>query len=373
MHKRTAVRLFCVLVGFLGAASYNYRMNKDIRTYPLAEIPQLCKDAGLPRFRSNQLIRWLYVNGASSYDEMGNLPKAMRQKFSELYPLSPIETIDKQVSSDGTRKYVFGLSDGTQVEAVGIPSRALDTEGNPKHLTVCFSTQAGCPMQCAFCATGDAGFERNLSAGEMIMQILLVQKDFGIRVSNVVAMGQGEPFLNYDNALEALRFLNSKDGFEIGARHITISTCGILDGIRKLSDEPEQFTLAVSLHAARQSVRDELMPRCASAPLPQLKEALADYIAKTGRRVSFEYLMIDGVNDTDDDLAALIDFCQGLLCHVNLIPLNAVEHSPFQPSPAGTIKHWIQELEKSRKEATLRDSRGADIDGACGQLKNKLR
>jgi len=347
-------------------------MTKDIRTYPLAQIAQLCEQEGLPRFRAQQLIDWLYLKGAMSYDHMTNLPKAMRQTFAERYPLAPVEVVDKQVSADGTRKYVFAFADGTRVEAVGIPSRATGADGKPKHLSVCFSTQAGCAMGCAFCATGEAGLERNLSSGEMITQVLLVQQDFDLRVSNLVSMGQGEPFQNYENTLEALRFFNSEKGFGIGARHITISTCGIPDGIRKLSDEPEQFTLAVSLHAARQQVRDVLMPRCTNLPLDRLKDELLTYVEKTGRRVSLEYLMIDGANDTAEDLEALKNYCQGLLCHINLIPINAVSHSAWQPSSKATQQLWVKELAAAHKEATIRDSRGADIDGACGQLKNKL-
>ena len=185
-------------------------------------------------------------------------------------------------------------------------------------------------------------------------------------------MGQGEPFQNYDACLEALRFMNNQKGLGIGARHITLSTCGVLLGIEKLSHEPEQFTLAVSLHAARQSVRDQLMPRCSSQTLSRLKEALHAYTNATGRRVSLEYLLIKGINDTEQDLQALIDFTRGLLCHVNLIPLNAVEGSILQASTPETIQAWVRQVKKSGTECTIRNSRGSDIDGACGQLKNKL-
>ena len=186
-------------------------------------------------------------------------------------------------------------------------------------------------------------------------------------------MGQGEPFLNYDNTMAALRILNNKKGLEIGARHISVSTCGILPGIERFSEEPEQFTLAVSLHAARQGVRDLLMPNVARFKLGNLKSALQEYIAKTNRRVTLEYIMIDGVNDADEDLKALQKFCANLLCHVNLIPINAIEGSVFQPSEPETINRWLNAIQKKGTEATLRDSRGSDIDGACGQLKNTFK
>ena len=349
-------------------------MNTSILTYNISEIPQLLAEFNQPKFRAKQLVTWLYRDNASSYDQMTNLPLSLRDSLQEAYPLFPLHIVDKQISKDGTRKYVFEYSDGTQVEAVGIPSLAKkETKNEPKHLTVCFSTQAGCAMQCAFCATGEEGLTRNLSSGEMIKQILAVQEDFGVRVSNLVSMGQGEPFHNYDAVLDALRFANSKDGLQIGARHITISTCGVFQGIEKLSNEPEQFTLAVSLHAAIQSTRDSLMPRCISMPLSELKNKLIDYVSQTGRRVTFEYLMIKGVNDSPKDLDALLDFCESILCHINLIPLNHIDGSPFIPSSKETLKYWVSELQTNGIECTIRNSRGSDIDGACGQLKNKTK
>lgn len=345
---------------------------KDIRTYPIHEIPQIIANLGEPKFRAKQLTKWLYQAGAESYDEMTNLPAKLRASLTENYPLARTNVVDKQVSKDGTRKYVLELSDGVRVETVGIPVFGSNP-GETKHLTVCFSTQAGCAMECAFCATGHEGLTRNLSAGEMVLQVLTVQKDFDARVTNVVSMGQGEPFQNYDATLEAIRFMNAKEGLGIGARHITLSTCGVLQGIQRLSNEPEQFTLAVSLHSARQNVRNDLMPRCKNLPLDALKADLLQYVEKTGRRVSLEYLLIKDVNDTQEDLDALIEFTQGLLCHVNIIPMNAVSNSPFQPSTAANQKYWAEQLNAAHKETTIRNSRGSDIDGACGQLKNKLK
>lgn len=348
-------------------------MNNAIQSFNLSEIPSIVEGLGQPRFRAKQLTSWLYQKGAHSYDEMSNLPKALRETLAEQYPFFEPLIVNKQVSKDGTRKYVFEYADGARVEAVGIPSfDRKERKDEPKHLTVCFSTQAGCAMGCTFCATGHEGLTRNLSSAEMICQIIAVQEDFSCRVTNLVSMGQGEPFQNYQATLEALRFANSKDGLEIGARHITVSTCGITKGIEALSNEPEQFTLAVSLHSAIQEVRNQIMPRCANIPLPRLKEALVSYVAKTGRRVSLEYLLIKGVTDTDESLEALINFCDGLLCHVNLLTVNEVEGSPYKPSSTALQNQWVKELRASGKEATIRNSRGSDIDGACGQLKNKI-
>lgn len=325
------------------------------------------KELGQPSFRAQQLTEWLYQRHASSYDEMTNLPAALRAALSERFPLTMPEIVNRQVSRDGTRKYLIEFDDGIRVETVAIPSRGGD------RLTVCFSTQAGCAIGCAFCATGREGFARNLTPGEIVDQVLIAQDDMGKRVTNVVGMGQGEPFLNYDNTMAALCILNNKKGLEIGARHISVSTCGILPGIERFSEEPEQFTLAVSLHAARQGVRDLLMPNVARFKLGNLKSALQEYIAKTNRRVTLEYIMIDGVNDADEDLKALQKFCANLLCHVNLIPINAIEGSVFQPSEPETINRWLNAIQKKGTEATLRDSRGSDIDGACGQLKNTFK
>lgn len=348
-------------------------MNKSILTYSFEELEYLVLKMGQKKFRVKQLKQWLYLHGVSSYDEMLNLPGVLRERLTQEAPFTAPQIIDKQISSDGTRKYVIQYDDGALVETVGMPTYRDENQVNLSQLSVCFSTQAGCAMECAFCATGEEGFSRNLSAGEMIWQVLLVQKDFDARVSHIVSMGQGEPFQNYDATLEALRFFNAKDGFGIGARHITISTCGILPGIKRLAQESEQFTLAVSLHSAIQHKRDSLMPRCKNMPLSALKNELLNYIDQTNRRVSFEYLLIEGINDTAADLDALKSFCDGMLCHINLIPINSVAHSPYQPSSLSTQKLWVKELKTIGKEATIRYSRGADIDGACGQLKNKLR
>lgn len=313
------------------------------------QLKETLSTIGQPSYRSDQIIRWLYQRGASSYDQMTDLPKSLREQLAEIHPLQAPSMVDRQISSDGTRKYLLSFSDGALVETVGIPSR-------DNRLTVCFSTQVGCPMGCVFCATGYEGFTRNLSCGEILQQLTLVQDDFGRRITNLVAMGQGEPFLNFDAVAEALAIANSKKGLNIGARKITVSTCGIISGIQKFAEIDKQYTMAVSLHAARQSVRDLIMPHAASQPLAKLKQAL-----------------IDGMNDSDKDLSALLSFLSGLLCHVNLIPLNKVEDSPFQPSQDGVIERWLEAITARGVEATIRHSKGQDIFGACGQLKNHRR
>lgn len=337
-------------------------MGKEIKAYSYEGIGELMKQWGQPRFRAKQVVQWLYQKGVSSYGEMSNLPASLRERLQNEAPLLPAEVIDRRVSKDGTRKYVVRFHDGCATEMVAIPSR--------DRLTVCFSTQVGCAMGCVFCATGKEGFTRNLLPGEMVEQVLIAQEDMGARVTNLVGMGQGEPFLNYDNTMAALRLFNAADGMNIGARKITVSTCGVLPGIKKFASEPEQFTLAVSLHSAIQFSRDVLMPTVANQRLADLKKALQAYQGESGRRITFEYIMIDGVNDDEEHLHALMSFCRGLSCHVNLIPINAVDGSLFQPSADATVAMFLEGLERRGIEATLRASRGSDIAGACGQLKN---
>ncbi|MEC4175183.1 23S rRNA (adenine(2503)-C(2))-methyltransferase RlmN [Adlercreutzia sp. R7] len=345
-------------------------MNNELLKLNLDSLTDLVESWGHPRFRAKQIHQWLHQKHCSSYDEMSNVPRQLRDHLSEAFPLDSFQLFDRQISQDGTRKYVFQLHDNRLVETVGMPS--FGDDGTIERLTVCVSSQVGCPMKCSFCATGKEGFTRNLTASELVQQVAAVQNDFNSRVSNIVVMGQGEPFLNYEEVLAALQMMNSDNDFNIAARRITVSTCGLITGIERFSREPEQFTLAVSLHAAIQDTRDLLMPQVAHQPLPQLKQALSDYIAKTNRRVTLEYLLIRGVNDSEDHLNALVSFCDGLLCHVNLLPMNPVEGAPYQPASMQTVNHWTKILMKHGVETSMRKSRGADIDGACGQLKNKL-
>jgi 23S rRNA (adenine2503-C2)-methyltransferase len=326
-------------------------------------IGRLVAECGEPSFRTRQLVKWLYGRGARSFDEMTDLSKSFRERLGSLAPLTTPRIADRQVSSDGTRKYLLELADGITVETVGLPAG--------DRLTVCFSTQAGCAMACSFCATGRSGLTRDLAPGEMVDQLWAVSRDFDARITNAVAMGQGEPFANYDATLAALRFMNSADGLGIGARHLTVSTCGLVSAIERFAEEPEQFTLAVSLHSAVQSTRDALMPGVRAMTLPRLRQAIVDYAEKTGRRPSVEFALADGVNDTDAELAALVAFCDGLLVHVNLIPINPVADSALVRPRSHRAEQFVAALEASGTAASVRTERGADIDAACGQLKQR--
>lgn len=340
---------------------------KNIKAVSNEELASFLESAEQPTFRLQQILQWLWACDAESFDEMTNLPLPLRRSLDQQFYIPASRVESKQVSEDGTRKYLIAFGDGTSVETVGIPSQTSS------RLTVCFSTQAGCPMGCAFCATGLSGYTRNLEAYEMFDQVKTVQNDFVNRVSNVVAMGQGEPFANYDELMKALRLMNDEEYLGIGARRITISTCGLIPGIERLTQEPEQFTLAVSLHSAVQRTRDFLMPGVASYPLTELRDALKKYGDTTKRRPTLEYTPIACINDDDAHIEALVEFCKEMLCHVNLIPLNPVMSSDTAPTfqPSDRIEHIESVLTKHGIEASIRTSRGQDIDGACGQLKQR--
>lgn len=337
--------------------------SRDIRLLTLEELQDLVKELGQPAFRAKQLNEWIHDKNVCSFDEMTNLPAALREKLSERFSFNvPVELV-KQVSKDGSRKYLLQFSDGVSVETVGMSNR--------NKLAVCISSQAGCAMGCAFCATGLAGLSRSLTAQEMVDQVLHVARDFGERVTSVVFMGQGEPFANFDATVQALRILNDPDGLAIGARHLTVSTCGVIPGIRRFAELPEQFTLAISLHSAIQGTRNQLMPGVKKYTLLRLHEAIQLYVEKTGRRPTYEFAMIDGINDTNPEMQALVDFCAGTLCHVNLIQLNNIPDSPFRPSPIEKVESLQRRLTMHGVETTIRNSRGSDIDAACGQLKQR--
>ena len=335
----------------------------DIRNLGQDEIRGLVAEMGQPAFRAKQLIEWVFEKNICSFDEMTNLPKAFREQLAERFSFGTPVEVTKQVSKDGSRKYLLQYTDGVTVETVGMPRR--------NKLSVCVSTQAGCNMGCAFCATGLSGFTRSLKAQEIVDQVLHVSNDFGERVTSVVFMGQGEPFANFDEVVKALRMLNDPESFNIGARHLTVSTSGIIPGIRKFAELPEQFTLAVSLHSAIQPTRNKLMPGVKKFTLLRLHEALQLYTEKTGRRPTYEYAMIEGINDTNPEMNALCDFCEGTLCHVNLIQLNDIDGSPLKPSPMHKVEELQRRLSMRGVETTIRNSRGNDIDAACGQRKQR--
>ena len=337
---------------------------QDLHDISHAELLAAFEELGQPKFRAKQVEEWLWEKGATSFDEMSNLPKALRAALAERFTLGGMEQLAKQISEDGSRKYLLRLADGASVECVGMPTG--------QRLAVCASTQAGCAMGCAFCATGAAGLTRSLTASEIYSQVMHVRDDFGTRVTSVVLMGQGEPFANYDATVAALRRFNSPDGLGIGARHLTVSTCGVIPQILRFAREPEQFTLAVSLHSAVQRTRNLLMPGVKRWSLLNLYEAMGTYVDLTGRRPTYEYALIRGINDTDEELASLVDFCRGTLAHVNIIQLNNVPGSKFQPSSEARAGEFVRRLGQVGVEATVRVSRGADIDAACGQLRQRV-
>lgn len=349
-------------------------ISNGLEAYGIHDIEEMLKNMHQPRFRAKQIIEWAYKHGMTSYEQMTNIPASLRAELSKTVPFNVPKIVKKQVSVDGTRKYLIQLNDGCLIETVGIPSYATkhDAEEENERLTVCFSTQVGCAMKCAFCATGQQGLTRNLLPGEMVQQLLIVQKDFGVRVSNAVAMGQGEPFENFDNVAKALEIINSKIGMELGARRITVSTCGIPQGIVRFGKIPEQYTLALSLHAAKQDVRDRIMPGCKNIPINRIRKSLEEYYDEAHRRISIEYLLMKGINDSREDIKALEDFCSGLHVHINLIMLNKVPNSPFVPVSKEKARVIEQELKQFGIETTIRNSRGSDIDGACGQLKSSV-
>ena len=336
----------------------------DLRSMTHGQLQELMSELGQPAFRVKQIEEWVWRKNVSSLDEMSNLPKTLRHVLQDRVTLDSAEEIARQLSTDGSRKYLLRFSDGVSVECVGMPSKGK--------LTACASSQAGCGIGCAFCATGMSGLTRSLSAGEIYEQVMHVRDDFGRRVTSVVLMGQGEPFANYTETLAALRRLNSPDGAGIGARHLTVSTCGIIPMIKRFANEPEQFTLAVSLHSAVQRTRDMLMPGVKKYSLIHLYDIMNEYVNKTGRRPSYEFALIRGVNDSDNEIAALCDFCRDNLAHVNLIMLNEVKGSKFQPSTNERAREFVRRLTSVGVEATIRDSRGSDIDAACGQLRQSV-
>lgn len=337
---------------------------QDLHDVTHGELLAVLEELGQPKFRAKQVEEWLWEKGATSFDQMSNLPKALRAALAERYTLGGMTQLARQVSEDGSRKYLLGLGDGAAVECVGMPTG--------QRLAVCASTQAGCAMGCAFCATGAAGLTRSLTASEIYGQVMHARDDFDTRVTSVVLMGQGEPFMNYDATLAALRRLNSPEGLGIGARHLTVSTCGIIPQILRFAKEPEQFTLAVSLHSAVQRTRNMLMPGVKRYSLLNLYDAMGTYVDITGRRPTYEYALIRGVNDSDEELESLVDFCRGNLAHVNIIQLNQVPGSKFEPASEARAGEFVRRLGQVGVEATIRVSRGADIDAACGQLRQRM-
>lgn len=337
---------------------------KDICSYTYEELAEEMKAAGEKAFRARQIYQWLHVKLADSFDEMTNLSKVLREKLDREYEIARMDLVERQISkADPTEKFLFELEDGNMVESVLMKY----DYGN----SVCISSQAGCRMGCAFCASTIGGLKRNLKASEMLRQIYKIQKTTGERVSNIVVMGTGEPLDNYDNFVRFIRMISAPEGLNISQRNITASTCGIVPGILRLAEEGFQITLALSLHAGTQEKRKSLMPVANRYELSEVLAACDTYFEKTGRRITFEYSLVKDVNDTDQDAADLIRIAGHRNCHINLIPVNPVrERSYVRPSRQNALK-FQNKLEKNGINVTIRRERGSDIDGACGQLRRR--
>ena len=335
----------------------------NLKSLTQSEIGALLKEMGQPAFRAKQIYTWLH-KGVRSYEEMGNVPKALRQLLEEKYPICAPEVVRKQESQkDGTIKYLWRLSDGNCVETVLMRYHY----GN----TVCISTEVGCRMGCAFCASTLGGLVRKLEPFEMLDQVLFTQVDSGLPISHIVLMGIGEPLDNFDNVMRFLELVNSEDGMNISMRHISLSTCGLVPMIDRLAEKKLQLTLSVSLHAPNDEVRNTIMPVNKAYPTEELLAACRRYYQATNRRISFEYAMIDGVNDSKENARELIRRLKGLPAHFNLIPLNHVEESPLKPSSRNAVQQFQKTLEDAGITATVRRTLGSDIDASCGQLRRK--
>ena len=327
------------------------------------ELQSLCKEAGQPAFRGGQLWQWLQVQGSSDWAQMGNLPRALKEKLAQTHTPEPVKILKESGDPGGTRKWLVGLDDGESVETVLIPSRDRNT--------VCVSTQVGCRMGCVFCASAQCGFARGLSAGEIVGQVQLVATVLGQRPDNIVYMGMGEPFDNYDAVLKSVRILNHPDGLNIGARRITLSTSGVIPGIRRLAGEGIQVELSVSLHAPNSETRRRLMPIENKYSMDALLQECATYTAQTKRHITFEYTLVKDVNDFLRDAEELASRLRRFPCRVNCIPLSPVEEFAGETPPRADMEAFLRVLEKRGVEGTLRESKGKGVDAACGQLRRR--
>ena len=335
----------------------------NLKSLTLPELTAVIKELGQPAFRGKQVYSWLH-KGVRSYEEMTNLPKAFRDALAEQYPINAPKVVRKQESKkDGTIKYLWQLQDGNCVETVLMRYHY----GN----TVCISTEVGCAMGCAFCASTIGGLVRRLEPFEMLDQVLFTQVDSGLPVSHIVLMGIGEPLDNFDNVMRFLELVNSADGMNISMRHISLSTCGLVPKIDELAKRKLQISLAISLHGPNDEIRNKIMPVNKAYPIDVLLEACRRYYAATSRRIHFEYAMIDGVNDREQDAKELLRRLKGLPAHINMIPLNHVEESPLKPSSKAAVAKFQKLLEDGGITATVRRTLGGDIDASCGQLRRK--
>ena len=340
-------------------------MKNDIRSYTYEELQEEMKAFGEKSFRAKQIYEWLHVKLADSFSEMTNLSLTLRNRLEEEYVIFPVAMVKRQQSSlDGTNKFLFQLYDGNLVESVLMRYK----HGN----SVCISSQVGCRMGCRFCASTLDGLERNLSPAEMVGQIYEIQKIIGERISNVVVMGTGEPLDNYNNLLKFIRLLTDEHGLNISQRNVTVSTCGIVPKMYDLANEHLQITLALSLHGSTQEKRKKLMPVANKYHLDEVLKACDDYFKETGRRITFEYSLVEGVNDNEEDARELIRILKERNCHLNLIPVNPIKERDFKQPSRKSALNFKNKLEKNGINVTIRREMGADIDGACGQLRRRV-
>lgn len=339
-------------------------MKKDIRAYTYEQLKKEMESLGEKTFRAKQVYEWLHVKLADHFEEMTNLSKGLRDKLDQDYIILPVQMLERQESAlDGTNKFLFQLYDGNVVESVLMRYK----HGN----SVCISSQVGCRMGCRFCASTIGGLVRNLSPSEMLGQIYQIQRITKERVSNVVIMGTGEPLDNYENFLRFIRLLTDEHGLNISQRNVTVSTCGIVPKMKELAKENLQITLALSLHGANQKKREELMPVANKYELPEVLAACDEYFKETGRRITFEYSLVHGVNDRDEDAKELAAILKPRNCHLNLIPVNPIKERTFEQPSRKNALNFKNKLEKSGINVTIRREMGADIDGACGQLRRR--
>lgn len=337
---------------------------KDIKSMTMTELQEDLESRGEKAFRAKQLYEWMHVKLAEGFEEMTNLSKVLRESCKSWYTYTSLKALRIQESGiDGTKKFLFELSDGNVVESVWMKYK----HGN----SVCISSQVGCRMGCRFCASTLDGWERNLLTSEMLDQIYAITRLTGERVSNVVVMGTGEPLDNYDNLLRFIRMLTDEHGLNISQRNVTVSTCGIVPEMRRLAEEHLQITLALSLHAATDEKRRKLMPIANRYSIADLMEACRYYFEQTGRRITFEYSLVGGVNDTREDAELLTLLAKPLNCHINLIPVNPIKERDYVQSEAGRVRAFQNMLEKNKINGTIRREMGRDIDGACGQLRRR--
>lgn len=337
---------------------------KDIRSYTYSELQEEMQEFGEKAFRARQIYEWLHVKLADSFDEMTNLSKILRQRLDGAYEIRKVSMVERQISSmDPTEKFLFELKDGNVVESVLMKYNY----GN----SVCISSQVGCRMGCRFCASTIGGLVRNLTTSEMLGQVYAIQNISGERVSNIVIMGTGEPLDNYDNFLRFIRMVSDEHGLHISQRNITASTCGIVPNMKQLAEERLQITLALSLHGSSQEKRKRLMPVANRFDLKDVLDACDYYFKKTGRRVTFEYSLVQGVNDTPEDVEELTELLKNRNCHMNLIPVNPIKERDFQKPSRKNALEFKNKLEHNGINVTIRRERGSDIDGACGQLRRR--